>query len=470
MIPETKIPGSYNDPNYYGGKNGLPKNVLKLAVVGAGISSGSLAVNTPQSVDSEDEAISYAGAGSVLHRMYLAAKAAWNYAVITLVRHAEPADGTAAQWTLTFATTATKSGKIAYRIGSDTVTVYVSVGDTPAAKAAKMAAAINAKTALPVTAVAAEGVCTLTAKNVGEYISGSLTFKVLVTDTDMTAAHALTVAGTGDVDLTVALAAMFGARYHLIAIDVSDAANIALLKTHLDNAADAIRQRGQRGLVGFCGAKADVTALGPGINSERISVGATKTGYAAPVWEIAAGMASIYASNSKPNLPMNFEPIPGLPVPDVQDIWEDGAGGEQDTLLDAGIIPLVPVDGVLCIVRAITTRTLKDGVAFEKLIDTGIIAAFDYFRDCMIARDKADFSKSVLFDNGQTSLRDAIKLAHYDVAKQLEKENLTRNVDDHKDEFTCDESTVAVGRVLCHSPATIVPGLIQIYTTIDLII
>ena len=467
-IPETYLPGSYNDLNYYGGRNGLPKNIQKVALVGAGLSSGSLAVNTPQAVNSEDEVIAYAGSGSVLHRMYLAAKAAWNYAIITLVRHAEPAEGTAAAWTVTFATTATKSGRIAYRIGSDTVTIYISVGDTPAAKAAKLAAAVNAKTALPVTATSADAVTTITAKNTGAYVSSGLTFKATVYDTDMTAVHALATAGTGDVDITAALASIFGARYHLIAVDVSDSANVALLKTHLGNAADAARQRGQRGLVGFVGAKADAITLA-NINSERISIGCCKTGYAAPQWEIAASMASIYASNSKPNLPMNSEPIPGMPVPDVVDIWSDGVGGDQDTLLEGGVVPLVPVDGTLCIVRAVTTRTSNNGVRFEKLFDTGTIAAFDYFRDCEKARDDEDFRKAVLFDNGELSLRDAIKLAHYDVAKKLEKENITRNVTAHKAEFTCDESAT-VGRVLCHSPATIVPGLIQIYNTIDLII
>jgi len=467
MIPETMVPGSFNDFNYYAGPNGLPSNVQKVLLVGAGLSSGAIAVNTPTDVTAEAEVIAGFGAGSIVHRMYLVAKAAWKYAKITAVRHAEPVDGTAGTWTLTFATTATKSGQIDFQIGKDLVSIGVAVGATPAAKATSMAAAINAKTQLPGTATVAEGVLTFTLKNTGKYVSDGMTLKASTTDTDMTATLAVDDAGTGTVDITTTLAACFGARYHLICIDQNDATNMAVLKTHMNNAGDAITQRGQRGIAGFKGDKATVTALGLGLNAERMHIGTVKAGYLGTPWEIAASMGAIFASVSKPNIPMNFKAIPGMPVPDVQDLWSDEAGGDMDVLLEAGIIPLAAQGTQLVIVRAVTTRTSNNGVRFEKLVDTGTVASFDYYRDCIHLRDIEKFSESVLWVHGDSSMALSIADEHYLVAKELEVDDICRNVDDYADGFQCVESTVKPGRTIGRSPAPVVPGLIQIMTTID---
>jgi Mu-like prophage tail sheath protein gpL len=100
-IPETMIPGSYTGYNYYAGPNGLPANIQKVLLIGDVSSEGSLAACKPTEVSSEQEAIALAGSGSVLMQMYKAAKKAWRYDQITLLRHAA-VTGSAASWALTF--------------------------------------------------------------------------------------------------------------------------------------------------------------------------------------------------------------------------------------------------------------------------------------------------------------------------------------------------------------------------------
>lgn len=81
------IPGSYSEYNYFAGPNGLPANIQKVLLVGDIAEGGTLAVAKPTAVYNESEVLALVGAGSVLHQMYRAAKNAWKYAQITLVRH-----------------------------------------------------------------------------------------------------------------------------------------------------------------------------------------------------------------------------------------------------------------------------------------------------------------------------------------------------------------------------------------------
>ena len=458
-IPETMIPGSYAEFNYWAGPNGLPRNIQKVLLVGAG--TGTMATDTPSEAYTEAQAESMAGAGSVLHAMYLAAKKAWKYAQITLLRHAEPEGGSAATWTITLATTATKTGRLVLRIGATIVSVSVLVGATPAAQATALAAAVNAKTSLPVTASATDGVVTLTAKNLGAYISaaGGVSVDVEADTTDMTIAVVKT-AGVGVVDISNALASAFPERYHLIGVSVNDSANLGIFRTHLASAADAMEQRGQRGIAALHGSVTGAKTLVTGLNYERLHIGCVLD-LVNPVWEIAASMCAVFASNSQPNKPMNGLALAGLSVPDVADRW---SGEEQDALLYAGVIPLVGVDGELCMVRAVTTMSSKDGVRFEKLVDTGVIASLDYTRDALLAVQRTKYKNAVI----HSMLADAINEDNIAVCRQLEEANIHRHVDANLDRFITQESTDVPGRMLCRVPAGIVPGLHQIYSTIDL--
>jgi phage tail sheath gpL-like len=279
--------------------------------------------------------------------------------------------------------------------------------------------------------------------------------------------------GVGTVDLETALAAAFPERYHIIVSPVNDETNLGKLRIHLESAAAPLEQRGQRAICGMVatptmdgttlvsGAATNAANEGKYHNYERIHIAAVKNKLNATAWEIAAGVGAIFASNSRPNVPMNGDAIPGLAIPDIEDKW---SGEEQDVLLYGGVIPLVEEDGQLCIVRAVTTRTKNSGAEWNKLNDTGVIASLDYFRDCILSMHKTKYKKSVV----HALLADSINEDNKDVAEDLEGEQILRDIDKYADQFITQESKNVPGRMLCQIPAPVVPGLNQIYNTIDL--
>ena len=480
-IPETMIPGSYTGYNYYAGPNGLPANIQKVLLIGDVSSEGSLAACKPTEVSSEQEAIALAGSGSVLMQMYKAAKKAWKYAQITLLRHAA-VTGSAASWALTFSGAATKAGTVSVICNGVEYAAGVAKNDEPGSIAVELANVINNTPDAPFTAVATlddstpTGEVVLTAKCKGAYISasaGGLNVSVASEAEGITAGSITPTAGVGTVSLETALAAAFPERFHIIVSPVNDAINLGYLKTHLDSAAAPLEQRGQRAVCAMIATPTmDGTALVRGAatnaanaakaqNYERVHIAAVKNKLNATVWEIAAGLGAIFASNSKPNVPMNGVAIPGLAIPEIEDKW---SGEEQDALLYAGVIPLVEEDSQLCIVRAVTTKSNNSGVRFTKLIDTGVIASLDYFRDAILSTHKAKFKNKVI----HALLADSINEENKKVAKDLEDEEILRYIDDYADQFITQESKKEPGRMLCQIPAPVVPGLNQIYNTIDL--
>lgn len=465
-IPETMIPGSYTGYNYYAGPNGLPANIQKVLLIGdvSTAKASDTPVNKPTEIGTETEAYDFAGAGSVLMQMYKAAKKAWKYAQITMLRHGA-VTGSAATWESTLSGTATAAGIVSVVINGQKISVGVAKTDTAAAVATALADEVNNTPDAPVTAEAATAKVTLTAKCKGAYVSaaaGGLNVSVTSEATGITAGAVSATAGVGTVDLTTALAAAFPERFHIIVSPVNDETNLGYLKTHLEAAAAPLEQRGQRAICAMVSASATAAkteALKH--NYERLHIAAVKTKIDATVWEIAAGLGAIFASNSKPNVPMNGVAIPGLATPAVEDKW---SGEEQDLLLYGGVIPLVEEDSQLCIVRAVTTKSNNSGSRFTKLIDTGVIASLDYFRDSILAMHRAKYKNKVI----HALLADALNEDNKAIAYALEAEAILRYIDDYADQFITQESPNEPGRMLCQIPAPVVPGLNQIYSTIDL--
>lgn len=473
-IPETMIPGTYTGYNYFAGPNGLPANIQKVLLLGDISSEGSLAVNKPTAVSTEAEALALAGAGSVLMQMYKAAKNAWKYAQITLCRHAAPT-GSAATWAATVSGSATGAGAVSFIINGKKVSAGVAKNDAAAAVATALAAAINADVDLPVTAAASTATVTLTAKCNGAYIANG-TFEV--DDEDVTITGGISVsaeskaagisvgtvttnAGGGEVNLTAALAACFPERFHIIVSPVCDKDNLERLLNHVEAAAAPLEQRGQRVIAATVVSSASAGVAVNGVNHERLHIAAVKNKINSTAWEIAAGLGAIFASNSQPNVPMNGVAVPGLATPEVEDKW---SGEEQDVLMYGGVIPLVEEDSRLCIVRAVTTKHLNGSSRFTKLIDTGVIASLDYLRDSIISMHTNKYKNKVI----HALLADAINEDNKQVCRDLEAVKILRFIDEYDDQFITEESTSEPGRMLCQIPAPVVPGLNQIYSTIDL--
>ena len=229
-ISETMIPGSYTAYNYYAGPNGLPANIQKVLLIGdvSTAKASTTPVNKPTEIGTETEAYDFAGAGSVLMQMYKAAKKAWKYAQITMLRHGA-VTGSAATWSFTFAGTATKSGKVSVFCNGIEYAVGVAYDSTTPddykAVAENLADEINNTPDAPFTAVATQsssvstGEVVLTAKCKGAYVSaatGGLNVSVVSEAAGITVGTITATAGVGTVDLTTALTAAFPERFHII--------------------------------------------------------------------------------------------------------------------------------------------------------------------------------------------------------------------------------------------------------------
>ena len=113
------------------------------------------------------------GYGSQLHRMVMYSILGSTGAIQTdVIALPAAASGVAATKTITFATTATSSGKFYFRLGSylttDLLKLTITNGETVSDAADALVTLVNNKSSLPFTASATTGVVTLTAKTADE--------------------------------------------------------------------------------------------------------------------------------------------------------------------------------------------------------------------------------------------------------------------------------------------------------------
>jgi phage tail sheath gpL-like len=141
---------------------GLPNINLRALIVGVMTADGDATADMPIPVGSLSQAAAHFGEGSELHRMFKAyydnnfANEVWGLPV------AEPAAAAAATGTITVNAPPTSAGTLHLYIAGEHLGINLSTTDTADEIAAAIAAAINENSTLPVTAVAAAAVVTLT--------------------------------------------------------------------------------------------------------------------------------------------------------------------------------------------------------------------------------------------------------------------------------------------------------------------
>jgi phage tail sheath gpL-like len=119
-------------------------------------------------VSNVDQVIALAGRGSMLHRQALAFFANNRFTDCYIGILADNGAGVAATGPITITGPATAAGTISLYLGGNRVAVSVASGDTAAAIATAISAAINAAADLPVTASPASAVVTVTHRHKGE--------------------------------------------------------------------------------------------------------------------------------------------------------------------------------------------------------------------------------------------------------------------------------------------------------------
>jgi phage tail sheath gpL-like len=463
LASSTRKPGIYVGFDTTLASRNLPANPQRLLLMGQRRAAGTVAALVATAVFSDSDAAGYFGAGSQLHLMCRAAIKANPLLDLTAIALDDAGAGVLATGTLTLTGPATAAGILSIWIGMRNLQVAVANGDTATNIAANLNTALAGYSDLPVTAGAAAGIVTLTAKNKGTCGNG---IKVAldagtVLPAGVTATIVAMANGAGDPDITNALTAIFPVRYNLIATQFNDATNLGLLRTHLDTVSGKIEQRGARGYFGYTGILSAAITLATGFNFERFSC-AYSRGNRALACEIAAGYAAYRASVDDPSMPLDGDVLPGISIPPLQSDWLSRT--EQESCLHNALTPLVSgTDNQLHIVRAITTyMTAGDNTPDDTLLDDNPIPILDYVRDVVRAipkPKKATVARAAGY-------RDLI----YTQLKKLEAAEILMNIDLYKDrlQVIANPTDRPVGWFKVTIPAPYVPGLHILDETIEL--
>ena len=319
MIPFKNIPAGLRVPLFYAELDASRANTAARAqralLIGQKTQAGTLVPNVPVAAVSEADAIAAAGPGSVLAGMVHAYRANDAQGELWMLPLADDVAAVAASGTLTFTGTTSAAGTIALYVGGQLVPVMVAAGQTAAQIAAVVATAIGGVSRLPVTAAAAAGVVTLTAKNrglAGNDIDVRVNYGGAAAGEATPAGIAVAVApmsaGATNPALTTALANLQDMPFDFIVCALTDAASmtaIAALLSDVDGRWSWKSQVYGHCFVGYRGTAGQAAAFATGLNNQHVSVVPAAESPTPPwKWGAAFAAASAVSLRVDPGLPL----------------------------------------------------------------------------------------------------------------------------------------------------------------------
>lgn len=383
---------------------GTPAIAHKLLAIGQRLSTGTVAAGVPTRITSAAQAEQAFGRGSMLSAMFNALKAANAYTETWAIALDDDAGAVAASGTLTFSGTVTKAGTLFLYIAGQRLTIAVAASEASATTATNVAAAINAATALPVTASAALGVVTLTARHKGE-AGNTLDARLNYYDGEslpagLACAIAAMSGGTVNPPVSTAIAAMGPEWYNSIVMPYTDGANLGLLETELNLRWGPTKMLDGIAYAAYRGTHADTGTFGNARNHHLISVMGTSTAPQPPyIWAaVYAGVAAASLSND-PARPLQTLELPTILPPAIAARW---TLEERNLLLYDGISTfMVNAGGGVQIERALTTYQRNSfGVEDPSYLDVNTPATLSYIRYATRARITQRFPRYKLADDG----------------------------------------------------------------------
>lgn len=464
-IPASiRKPGKYFEFNLALAVRTLASNAQKVLLIGQRTATGTIAANTLIDIFNDADAGKYFGYGSQLHMMASAAISTYPYLALQAIAVDDAGGAVAATGTITVTGSATAAGVLTVCIGNDLVNVAIANADTPAIIAAAIVAAVTARPDIPVTASAAAGVVTLTAKNKGTQGNQIKVSTTLNNASGVAVAVAAMANGATDPVLTAALATVFTAGHTIIATALNDTASLQAVRTHLDNVSNSMEQRGATAYAGHTGTLAQSTTLAASINSGRICLGLTPSSLSLPC-EVAAAFAALAASEEDPARPLNTLPLQGVGIIPIANRL---SRTEQENALANGVTPFEvgPGDKVQ-VVRAITTYTLDpNGVPDISMLDITTIRTLDYVRKTMRERISLRFPREKL----SSRTADKVRSELLDVMVKLEELEIIENVELWKSGLVVERDSQDPNRLNAKIPTDVVNGLHVFGGRIDLIL
>lgn len=413
-ISFSNIPSGVRVPLFYAEVDNSQANIgsnnLKALLIGQKVSSGKAEDGVPVLVTGDSQGKELFGHGSMLARMNSAFRENNSVGEVWAIAVSDPEGGKKASGTLTFSGTATAAGTVYVYIGADCVAINIPNSSDAAAVAKAVTAGINAKTDLPVTAEASEGVVTIQAKNTGAYgndIALQLNFQGYAAGEELPEGIACEVAtllgGSGEVDLEAVITAMGDESYDFIAMPYADGAHIASFTTEMNDKTG--RWSPTRQIYGHVyTAKRDTVsnlqAVGKGLNDRHLTVMAVEPKCPSLAVEVLGALAGscLTAIQNDPARPLQTLELVGItPSP----IGKRFTLTEKQTLLTSGIATSYVAGGYVRIERCITTyQTNSLGDADTSYLDSGTLHSLAYIIRRLKSVVTSKYPRCKLADDG----------------------------------------------------------------------
>ena len=470
QIPNTiLVPGQYIEISNTGAVRGLFGMPSRALLIGQKLSSGPAPAGVPFIFGDAATVEAQCGRGSMLQRMATFFKAANPYTEVWALPLADAVAGVTATSTVTFSGTAA-AGTINLYAGGRRVRVATATGTAATAVATAVAAAVNADTSLPVTAGAGGAVVTLTARHKGE-VGNSIDIRLNYyagefLPSGLTADVVAMSGGTGNPDVTSAIAALGDTWWTDVVFPYTDSANLALIEAEAEARNGPLIMRDMALYSAVAATYSGLNTWAGTRNSSNLFV----LGLKAPphaIEEVAASYAGVasYYTHIDPARPLQTLALPGVNPPGIGDrfTWT-----ERNVLLGGGIgTAMIDDGGVVRIERAVSTYlTNPYGVADPSWRDLETKKTVAWIRYQRRARVATKFPRHKLASDGTRAgagqalvtpkIIRADGIAQF---RQWEEVGMVESVDSWIDGYIVERDATDPNRVNELLPADIVNGL-----------
>ncbi|HWH86356.1 MAG TPA: phage tail sheath subtilisin-like domain-containing protein [Pseudomonas sp.] len=394
-IPDnTRTPGAFMEIDHtQAGGVGTEQHRLLLIGQRNASSTGVLHEAVRMGSQADDQAATLWGAGSMLHSMAKAARAANANVDIWAVALDTSASGNDAATGLIRFTdgTALENGMVNLYIAGTAVRIPVSVGDTSDDLAWELTVKINGMPELPVRATYSTGNvgaadCSLQCKWAGaignlvtirlNHYSGETTpAGVVITTT------AFLQEGNGLIDITPALDAIVAQQYYSIACPFIDPDTLVELETEMDRRYGPMVSKTGHVFNVLNAPHSALTSFGNSRNSPHLST-LGGWGFLTAPWVIGAVWATVveYYGSQDPARPFTTLPLPGVLAPHEKDLFDRE---ERNQLLYDGISTFtVSQSGQVLIEQVITNYQVNSyNLPDEAYLKLNTKWTVDYMRE-----------------------------------------------------------------------------------------
>ncbi len=477
-ISFANIPSGIRVPLFYAevdaSKANLGSNNLKTLLVGQ-MTAGKAEAGKPVLVTGDSQGKELFGRGSQLALMNSAFRANNSVGEVWAIPVAEPS-GNAASGTFKITGTATAAGTVTVYVGSDRVQCGVSLDDAATAVATALAAAINAKPDLPVTANAETSNVTLNAKNkglCGNDIKLAVNLQGYAAGEELPEGIAIEVTamagGTGAPALESIESAMGEEPYDFIAVPWADSATLGVFtKIMQDKTGRWSPTRQVYGHVYSClrGEVSALVNLGKTLNDQHLTVVGIESDVASGSAEVLGAFVGQCASA------IEIDPARPLQTLELVGITAAPAGKrftltEKQTLLTNGIATCYTQSGYMRIERAITTyQTNAFGDADVSYLDSETLHTLAYIIRNLKSVITSKYPRHKLANDGTkygpgqaivtpSVIRGEI-IAQY---QRMEETGIVENSDEFKKALIVERDTKDPNRINVLLPPDLVNGL-----------